>query len=58
MAKQIFIDLWKFKCYSLWSKLTVNIKKSEYFKVNHDMQKLRKGELIKKTDNTGLWGHT
>ena len=40
MIKQILNDLQKFKRYSLWSKLLVKIKRSEYFAVNHDVQKL------------------
>ena len=40
MVKQIFIDLQKFKCYSLWSMLPFEIKKSEYFAVNHALLKL------------------
>ena len=40
MVKESFIDIQKFKCYSLWSKLTVKIKRSQYFAVNHNIQKL------------------
>ena len=41
MAKQIFTDLQKFKCYSLWSKLPTKIKRPEYFAENHDMEKIK-----------------
>ena len=37
-VKQFFIDLQKFKL-QVWSKLPVKIERSEYFAVNHDMQK-------------------
>ena len=40
MVIESFIDIQKFKCYSLWSKLTVKIKRSQYFAVNHNIQKL------------------
>ena len=40
MVKESFIDIQKFKCYRLWSKLTVKIKRSQYFAVNHNIQKL------------------
>ena len=40
MVKQVFIDLQKLKCYSLWSKLSIKIKKSEYFAVNYALLKL------------------
>ena len=38
MVEQIFIDLQNIQCYSLWSKLPG--KRSDFFAVSHDMQKL------------------
>ena len=38
MVKQIFIDFQKFKHYSLLVKLSVKIKRSEFFAVHNDIQ--------------------
>ena len=38
MQKQIFIDSQKFKYYSLLVKLSVKIKRSEFFAVHNDIQ--------------------
>ena len=40
LVKEIFINLQKFKYYSLLAKLPVKIKRSEIFAVKIDMQKL------------------
>ena len=59
MVKQISIDLEKFRCCSFWSKLPVEIKRSEYFAVNHEVQILnfwkppQKGALPER--NLGIW---
>ena len=40
MVKQVFIDLEKFKCYTLFFKLPVKFKKkNEFCAVNRSMQK-------------------
>ena len=46
MLKQIFIDLQKFKYYSLMTRLAVKIKKSEILTANNDMRELRFWKLF------------
>ena len=47
--KQIFIYLRKFKCYSLLSKLLIKIKRSDFFTINNNMQKLNSWKLFTKS---------
>ena len=52
MVKENFIDLQKLKCYSLRSKLSVKIKRSEYFAINYDIQELSFWELFIESSST------